>query len=86
VGCHMLQHVRCRLNRPLTNLVHTDRMSAIFASHGSAARYASDPDVHASRLRSIGGRCRGHWDSDHGLWLLRVPAPTRGAILTAHGC
>src|SRR2546426_96499 len=64
VGCHVLQHVGCCLNRPLTNLVHADLVPAVFASHMSAACDVSGPDVYASSLRSIGGRCRGHWDSN----------------------
>jgi len=64
VGSHMFQHVGCRLNRPLTNLVHADFVPAVFTRHGNAASDASDPDVHALTLRPIAGGCRGHWDSD----------------------
>jgi len=67
VGSHMFQHVGCRLNWTLTNLVYADRVPAIFACHKRAACDVSSPDVHASSLRSIVGRCRGHWDSDHRL-------------------
>jgi hypothetical protein len=67
VGGHMLQHVGCRLNRPLAHLVHADFVPTVFTSHMSAARYASDPDVHSIGLRSIGGWCRGHWDSNAGV-------------------
>ena len=67
VGGHMLQHVGCRLNRPLANLVHADLVPAVFTSHMSAACDISDPDVHASSLRSIVGWCREHWDSNAGV-------------------
>ena len=77
MGSHVFQHVGRGLNRPLTNLVHADRVSAVLANHGNAACGSSSPDVHASSLRSIGGGCRGHWDSDHGLSLLRIPLPRR---------
>jgi hypothetical protein len=68
VGSHMFQHVGCRLNRSLTHLVYADRVAAIFASHRNAACNAFGPDIHALSLRFNRGRCRGHWDSDHGLW------------------
>ena len=37
VGSHVFQHVGCRLNRSLTNLVHADRVPAVLANHRSAA-------------------------------------------------
>jgi hypothetical protein len=49
---HVFQHVRRRLNRPLTNLVHADFVPTVLTPHVSATRYASDPDVHGLRLRS----------------------------------
>jgi hypothetical protein len=70
---HVFQHVRRRLNWPLTNLIHADFVATVLSPHVSAARYASDPDVHVLRVRSIGRGCRGHWDSDHGLSLAACP-------------
>src|SRR5216683_5810484 len=56
VGSHMFQHVGCRLNWTLTNLVYADRVPAVFTCHKRAACDVSSPDVHASSLRSIVGR------------------------------
>jgi hypothetical protein len=88
----MLQHVGCRLNRSLAHLVHANFVSAVPADHRGVARNVSSRFVHALRLRSIGGQCRGHWDSDHGLRLLRVrrmvshdPIPTDLKLMHLEG-
>ena len=67
MGSHMFQHVRRRLNRSLAHLVHADLVPTVFTLHVSATCNISGPDVHVLRLRSIVGRCQGHWDSDHRL-------------------
>ena len=53
---YVLQNVRRRLDRLLTNLVHADCVPAVFTRHKSAARNISSRGVHALRLRFIGGR------------------------------
>ena len=46
----MLQHVGCRLERGLAHLVHADGVTAVAASHESAACNVSGRDVHALSL------------------------------------
>jgi hypothetical protein len=70
VGSDMLPHIRRRFTGLLTNPVHADRVAAIVTRRKRAACDASSRRVHALNLGFIGGRHRGHWDSDHGLWLL----------------
>ena len=59
MGSHMFQHVGCRLNGILTNLVHANRVPAVAAYHKSAACNPSSRGVHALSLRFNGGLCRG---------------------------
>jgi hypothetical protein len=47
----MFQHVRCRLNGILTNLVHADRVPAVITDHKGAACNPSGGYVHALSLR-----------------------------------
>jgi hypothetical protein len=67
VGRHMFQHIRCRLNWLLANLVHADCVPAVLAFRQSDACHVSGRGVHALRLRSIDGRRRARWDSNHRL-------------------
>ena len=57
VDRRVLQNVRRRLNRLLTNLVPAHCVPAIFACHKNAASDVSGRDVHALRPRFIDGRC-----------------------------
>lgn len=50
MGSDVFQHVGCRLNGLLTNLVHADRVSAVFARHHSARGFSSR-FVHTPSLR-----------------------------------
>lgn len=50
----MLPHIRCRLKRVFTNLVHADRVAAIVTRRKRAACDASRHGVHALSVRPIG--------------------------------
>jgi hypothetical protein len=57
----VFQHVDCRLNGLLANLVHGDRVLAVFARHDSAACSFSGCCVHISSLRRSEEPCELGW-------------------------
>jgi len=71
MGSHVFQHVRCRLNGLLTNLIHADLVPAVFTCRKGAACNVSRRCVHALSLHSIGGCCRGTLGQQP--WTLLLP-------------
>ena len=58
VDSHMFQHVRCRLEGRLTQLVHADLVPAVAARHKSVACNIPSRCVHALSLRFNGAQRR----------------------------
>lgn len=56
-GSDLFKHVRCRLNGFLTNVVHTDGLTAVLARDYYAASGVSGRGVYTSSLRSIAVQC-----------------------------
>jgi len=91
MGSHVFQHVRCRLNGLLTNLVHADLVPTVFTCHKSAACNVSRRCVHALNLHSIGDCCPPALGQQPWIWLLPhlsvLPNPPRTSMKAqAHFC
>ena len=91
MGSHVFQHVRCRLNGLLTNLVHADLVPTVFTCHKSAACNVSRRCVHALSLHSIGDCCPPALGQQPWIWLLPhlsvLPNPPRTSMKAqAHFC